>query len=457
MFVRAIKPVKKLVRYLHVSTPKKNNILDTIIDTAHYSIGGTVGVTALAATGMYLKNSYIVCKPNQYVVKTGMFVKDVQYAKKTLVLPLQDSTVVDVNPQTYFFRLHNMSKEKVEFELPIAMTIGPHIPEENEESFIKYCKLLQETSTEELRNTVQGIIEGETRGLTAQLTIEEMFNGKDVFRKKVVTKLEGDLNKFGLRIYNANIQEMRDYDAQNKYFEYRKQRAIQMANNEARRDVAEAEKQGNVAVAERERDTRIKYAKYNQEAKNEELENEKMILVKQAEVAKQNALTRQITNIANMEADQRVKIIEQELQQEIEAKRFEQTIQEKKSVLLASALAEAESIKAIADANLYQETKKAEGIYKNMEAKADGINKLYESCGGNADFAKFYLSIDSQLFKSMFEENAKAVQGLNPNMTIWNTGNSDGIKPLVNMVQGFVPLYKEVQKVLMPKETPKKN
>lgn len=67
------------------------------------------------------------------------------------------------------------------------------------------------------RYTVKGIIEGETRGLTARLTVEEMFNGKEVFREQVIEKLEPDLGALGLRIYNANIQEMRDYDANNKY------------------------------------------------------------------------------------------------------------------------------------------------------------------------------------------------------------------------------------------------
>jgi flotillin len=60
-----------------------------------------------------------------------------------------------------------------------------------------------------------------------------MFTAKEKFRKTVVHKIQKDLDDgFGLHIYNANIREMGDYDKDNKYFEYRKKRAIETANFE---------------------------------------------------------------------------------------------------------------------------------------------------------------------------------------------------------------------------------
>ena len=49
-----------------------------------------------------------------------------------------------------------------------------------------------------------------------------MFTQKDIFRETVVNKIETDLKKLGMRIFNANIKEMTDYDENNKFFEYRK-------------------------------------------------------------------------------------------------------------------------------------------------------------------------------------------------------------------------------------------
>ena len=69
--------------------------------------------------------------------------------------------------------------------------------------------------------------------LTSTLTIEEIFNAKDKFKEDVVAKIEGHLEQLGLKVYNANIREMGDFDEKNMYFAHRKKRAIERANFEA--------------------------------------------------------------------------------------------------------------------------------------------------------------------------------------------------------------------------------
>lgn len=87
----------------------------------------------------------------------------------------------------------------------------------------------------------------------------------------------------------------------------------------------------------------------------------------------------------------------------------------------------------------------AEGIQKVMEAKAEGMERLFESCKGHPELAKFYLGVDSGLYKHVADASARAVQDLKPNITQWHTGPQAGTNPLVEMVQGMVPLYEQVR------------
>ena len=179
-----------------------------------------------------------------------------------------------MHPATYQFNLHNMSREKVEFNLPVVFTISPAHPLEDLEGFKRYSQMMHDLPPEDIENIVRGVVEGETRGLTANLTVEEMFNSKEKFKSEVVNKIQTDLQKLGLRVLNANIKEMSDYDEHNKYFTYRKQRAIESANYDAQVEVAEARKMGEIGLKQREKDTRVTVPQLDTQATVAENERE---------------------------------------------------------------------------------------------------------------------------------------------------------------------------------------
>lgn len=66
-----------------------------------------------------------------------------------------------------------MSSEKVEFKLPVVFTIGPIDLQKDMDAFMRYARLVSEMGNEDIRRLIAGIVEGETRGLTAKLTVEE--------------------------------------------------------------------------------------------------------------------------------------------------------------------------------------------------------------------------------------------------------------------------------------------
>lgn len=173
---------------------------DFVTDTSLTS-WSSVAVAGLASAPMFWAvNNYHVCKPNQYLVRTGLGISDISVTKSGIRWPFQNAMMVDVNPTTYTFRLH-MSKGKVEFELPVVMTIGPCLSDDDPDSFSRYCKLLQDMTSSEIESTVKGII------VRAQFTVEELYNAKENIREKFEEKLAPDLKKLGLRIYNAEYSK----------------------------------------------------------------------------------------------------------------------------------------------------------------------------------------------------------------------------------------------------------
>lgn len=441
-----------------------------------------VGLATLGTAGL-LAFRYKVCNPDQILVRTGLGIKDMSVTKKGLHWPFQNSSFVSLSPMTFGFDLHNMSSEKVEFKLPIVFTIAPINPSDDLEGFKKYANYMINMGQEETEIAIGGIIEGETRGLTSQLTVEEMFNAKDKFRSDVVEQINQDLNGIGLRVINANIKEMSDYNDDNKYFEFRKQRAIETANYEAQVDVAEAKRLGEIGIADKEGKIRMAKANIERDAKLEENLRDENIARSNANLAKTRSEAKQIEMIADIEAHNNSKIREEEMKKKVFEMKKQAQIEQRRSEYLVETQVEAESkivdaegkanaLKVMADAELYRiskeadaelyrrnndsdallynKQKEAEGELNMYEARAEGTRKLFEACGNDVDTVKFMIGLQYglyDLYGKVAEENAKAVQNLNPKFHIWNTGASteNPMNPILNTVQSLAPMIEGLE------------
>lgn len=107
--------------------------------------------------------------------------------------------------------LQAMTREKLQFLLPVVFTVGPYVnqkgvidgqptrdspdatvvhapaPEDRGDALMKYAMLLSEgegkkgvTKGQHIENIVKGIIEGETRVLVSSMTMEEIFTEREV-------------------------------------------------------------------------------------------------------------------------------------------------------------------------------------------------------------------------------------------------------------------------------------
>uniref|UniRef100_A0A2N9J9D0 Flotillin-like n=1 Tax=Fagus sylvatica TaxID=28930 RepID=A0A2N9J9D0_FAGSY len=461
---------------------------------------------------------YKVASPSEYLVITGVGIKDIKLSKKAWVLPGQSYTVFDVSPVNYTFEVQAMSAEKLPFLLPAVFTIGPRM--DDEDSLLKYAKLISphDKLSNHVKELVQGIIEGETRVLAASMTMEEIFRGTKEFKQEVFGKVQLELNQFGLLIYNANVKQLVDVPG-HEYFSYLGQKTQMEAANQAKIDVSEAKMKGEIGSKLREGNTLQNAAKIDAETKiiatqrqgegkKEEIkvksavkvyENEREAEVAEAnaDLAKKKAGWTKEAQVAEVEAEKAVALREAELQREVErmnaltrteklkaeflskaSVEYETKVQEanwelyKKQkaaeAILYKKEKEAEAQKAIAEAafyarqqlvdgELYSKKKEAEGLVALAQAQGVYLRTLLDALGGNYAALRDYMMINNGMFQQIAKINAEAVQGLKPTISIWTNGTggeaTDGsvaggnvaMKEVAGLYRILPPLFKTVQ------------
>ncbi|KAF3972420.1 hypothetical protein CMV_004067 [Castanea mollissima] len=421
--------------------------------------------------------------PSEYLAITGWGIPDIKLAKKEWIFPGQKCTKFDVSPVNYTFEVQAMSAEKLPFILPAVFTIGPRVTDMD--SLLLYAKLISphDKLSNHVKELVQGVIEGETRVLAASMTMEEVFKGTKEFKKEVFGKVQLELDQFGLLIYNANVKQLVDVPGHG-YFSYLGQKTQMEAANQAKIDVAEAKKKGEIGAKEREGQTSQNAAKINAETKmimtqrqgeaqKEEIRvktevelfknrKEAELAEYKAELATKNAGWSQASQLAEVESTKAVTLREVELQTEVEKKKvlteteklrgqllskaavdYETKVQEanwelyKKQKAAEATLYEkqkaAEAEKASADAKfyacqqasnsaLYAKKKEAEGITALAQAEGFYLNTLLKQLGGNYTALRDYMMINKDMYQEIARINAQAVNGLQPKITVWSNG-----------------------------------
>jgi len=462
----------------------------------------TTGIPAIIVTILIGSTwwRYKVAKADQYIVRTGLGIVKMDINKKAFQWPFQRYEFIEMRPRNYNFELDVMSKEKMEFILPGVFTIGP---KDDPESLEKYALYLvgenaknNDDGIKRIDEIVNGIIEGESRVLIAQMSIEEVFNDREEFKDNVIKNVQKELDQFGLKIFNANIKELKDTPG-SEYFQFLRQKTRSKAEGDSKVDIAEAEKNYKIGEKERERDTRKQNIAYEQEAVQAENEARKLIAISNAEREVIEYENERKKEVASIEAKQKALIRKAELEKEVEEKKKEQQIAHLKATDLAQAQVEketkikdaegvkesqikraegekeskiqeaigeaesmkikadreAEAIEILANARLHEKIKEAEGIKELkekeakgnlalLEAEAEGLEKIEEVVGKENLIA--YLMINKGQYEKLAKANAEALRDMNPTMTYWNTGNNID-NPFTNILQNIPPLVETIQ------------
>lgn len=110
-------------------------------------------------------------------------------------------------------------------------------------------------------------------------------------------------------------------------------------------------------------------------------------------------------------------------------------------------------------ASVERQTKEADAMYhakmreaEATQAQAQAYKALADAFGGPQGLLQ-YMMIKENTYEKLALANAKAIQGLQPKITVWNTGDGadgsggmgQGIAPIKNIMQSLPPLLSTVQ------------
>jgi len=233
------------------------------------------------------------------------------------VYPLiQDSAYLSLDPIQIEVPLKGaLSIENIRVNVPSVFTVA--IGTDTETMQNAAIRLLG-LDTSEIKQQAGDIIFGQLRQVIASMRIEEI--DRDKFLESIQKSLEMELKKIGLVLINVNITDITD---ESGYIEAIGRKAAAVAIQQAKIDVAEQDKKGQIGIAEaeREKDIAVANATKLREIGTREATREQAIRVaqldKDRQVGEQTAQFEQQALIKESQRQQAIRIAELDRDQKV--------------------------------------------------------------------------------------------------------------------------------------------
>ena len=427
-----------------------------------------LGAFILLVAAMLIITRYKRCPSNKILViygKTGQArsARCVAGGAAFVWPVIQSYEYLDLSPISIDIDLQGaLSKQNIRVNVPSRFTVA--VSNEPGVMINAAEHLLGKTMTE-IREIAKDIIFGQLRLVVATMDIEEINADRDKFLSNVSQNVTTELKKFGLKLMNVNVTDIQD---ESGYIEALGKEAAAKAINDAKKSVAEKDRDGAIGQAEAHQDQRVrvseadaqakigeaaaqanavdgeneaavKIAQSNAERRQREAEAEKLATASE-KIQKANALEEsfkaetdaELARAAKEKASQEADII---VQAEIEKRKIE-----------LEAEAEAERIKRIAkgeaEALFLRKKAEADGLYEILRKQADGFNQIVEATNGNPREAVLMLIADK--LPELVETQVEAIKNIKiDKVTVWENGSesSDGGNSTSKFISG---LYKSV-------------
>ncbi|MBN2540620.1 MAG: flotillin family protein [Bacilli bacterium] len=365
------------------------------------------------------------------------------------VIPfIQSYQYLDLTPLSISVDLTKaLSRQNIRIDVPSRFTVGistePNV-------MMNAAERLLGLHLDEIQELAKDIIFGQLRLVIATMDIEEINTNRDKFLEAVSDNVETELKKIGLRLINVNVTDIND---ESGYIDALGKEAAAKAINDAKKSVAEKNRDGSIGEAEAMRDQRIEVATANAVA----IEGENH---SKAEISKSDASRREIEAESLRRATSAEKIAS--------AKALEQAYVAEKEAELARASREKASLEADvivkteidrqrlviqAEAQAEQTRRlakgEADGIYAKMEAEArgtleilskqaDGFKELVKASNNDSTSAIQYLI--AQKLETLVGIQVEAIKNLKfDSITVWDSGNSkDGTTQTANFASNLM-------------------
>jgi flotillin len=312
----------------------------------------------------FLKSTIRRCSSNQILVVYGAFSGTGRAAKTihggtAIVLPLlQDYRYLSLEPIQIEIPLRGaLSMENIRVNVPSVFTVAIGTqPDVMTNAAIRLLDL----AVPDIRKQAEEIIFGQLRQVIASMKIEDINRDRDTFLQHIQNSVEPELKKVGLVLINVNITDITD---ESGYIDAIGQKAASQAIQQARADVADEVKQGEIRVAGADRDKVVQVAS----------------ATKEREIGTREAAREQAVRVAELEKEQTVGEQSAAFQRDVQIKQAEQA----KRIAVADANAKAVDGENIADAKIAQSqatllVNKAEAYEKGESRKREAEAAVIE-------------------------------------------------------------------------------
>lgn len=229
-------------------------------------------VIVLFITFLALLSRYKRCPSDKVLViygKTGKGKDGTSRSARTIhggaafVWPVfQNFAFLDLTPISIEVNLTNaLSRQNIRVDVPSRFTVGISTDSNVMTNAAERLLGLEMTHIQEL---AKDIIFGQLRLVVATMEIEEINTDRDKFLANVSQNVEAELQKIGLRLINVNVTDIRD---ESGYIEALGKEAAAKAINDAKKSVAEKNRDGAIGEADAHMDQRVQVASANADAK----------------------------------------------------------------------------------------------------------------------------------------------------------------------------------------------
>ena len=225
----------------------------------------TVAVIIVFALFMGILSRYRKCPSDKILVIYGKVGSDkngqVRSAKcvhggAAFIVPIiQSFQYMDLTPMSINVDLKSaLSKQNIRVDVPSRFMVGistePGVMQNAAERLLGL-------RLNEIQDLAKDIILGQLRLVIATMEIEEINTDRDKFLLAVSNNVEIELKKIGLRLINVNVTDIND---ESGYIEALGKEAAAKAINDAKKSVAEKDRDGEIGQANARRDQRIQVA-----------------------------------------------------------------------------------------------------------------------------------------------------------------------------------------------------
>jgi flotillin len=369
---------------------------------------------------------------------------------------IQSYAYLDLTPISIEVNLTNaLSRQNIRVDVPSRFTVGISTDVSIMNNAAERMLGLPLPAIQEL---AKDIIFGQLRLVVATMDIEEINTDRDKFLANVSQNVEAELQKIGLRLINVNVTDIRD---ESGYIEALGKEAAAKAINDAKKTVAEKNRDGSVGEANAMQDQRIRVASANATAV--EGENTAKITIAQSDSARREKMAEAERKATAAEKVQSAKALQESYaaEQTAEMARSEREratrtadiviptqIEKQKIEIEAEALAEQTRrvAKGDADAILLKKQAEGQGIYEVLSKQAAGFEKLVEAANNSSRDAVLMLIADR--LPEIIKTQVEAISNIKiDKVTVWDnlSAGADGKTPatanfLAGMIKSIPPL-----------------